>query len=111
MRVALVVTTSVVVLAWHGIGASAFVSAGVVASYKKYHELARAKSPPTSRMKMIDGISSDDVDSDDVDRSIKVKLGSVLRSTKVTNSLGQVVSLGDCMGPQSSVVIFLRHMG
>jgi hypothetical protein len=104
MRVALAVTTtSVVVFAWQEIGASALVHSGVTS-----YALARAKSQSTSRMKMIEGLSSNDFDSD---RSIKLKLGSVLRSTKVTNSLGQVVSLGDCMGPQSSVVIFLRHMG
>jgi hypothetical protein len=107
MRVALAVTTtSVVVCAWQVkvIRASALVPPGVTS-----HALARAKSQSTNnRMKMIEGLSSGDFESD---RLIKRELGSVLRSTKVTNSLGQVVSLGDCMGPQSSVVIFLRHMG
>jgi hypothetical protein len=104
MQVALAVTTtSVVVCAWQVIRASALVPPGITC-----HALARAKSQSTNRMTMIEGLSSDDFDSD---RWIKRELGSVLRSTKVTNSLGQVVSLGDCMGPQSSVVIFLRHMG
>jgi hypothetical protein len=34
-----------------------------------------------------------------------------LRSAQVTNMYGQLVSLGVAMGPGTSVVVFLRHLG
>ena len=37
--------------------------------------------------------------------------GSDLRSIRVLNSDGEMVRLGDAIGPQTSVVVFLRHLG
>ena len=34
-----------------------------------------------------------------------------LRSSKVTNINDEIVSLGDVMGSEKSVVVFLRHLG
>ena len=34
-----------------------------------------------------------------------------LRSAQLTNVNGETVNLGECMGPGTSIVIFLRHLG
>lgn len=36
--------------------------------------------------------------------------GNIIRSVVVRNTNGQLVKLGDKMGPHASVVIFLRHL-
>ena len=44
----------------------------------------------------------------DVPKGVTAKL---LRSAVLTNADGESVSLGDKMGPGTSVVVFLRHLG
>jgi hypothetical protein len=49
---------------------------------------------------------------DDVPSLVSQKgSGKILRSQTVTNSEGELISLGDAMGKGKSIVIFLRHMG
>ena len=50
--------------------------------------------------------------SSDVDELIDEKeLVGKLRSSTVTNINNELVSLGDIMGSEKSVVVFLRHLG
>jgi len=36
---------------------------------------------------------------------------AILRSTVLSNVQGETILLGDTMGPDKSVVVFLRHLG
>ena len=70
-------------------------------------------SPPT----MLASMDCDDVEcvipefDDDVDKAATPVGASVFRNSMLTDADGNVVKLGDKMGSEKSVVVFLRHLG
>ena len=45
------------------------------------------------------------------DVAITSEKSAILRSTVLSNVQGKTILLGDTMGPDKSVVVFLRHLG
>mmetsp|Transcript_18443 Transcript_18443/g.27865 ORF Transcript_18443/g.27865 Transcript_18443/m.27865 type:complete len:110 (+) Transcript_18443:191-520(+) len=70
------------------------------------------RSNPISVVRMSSSSSSDVCEGrPESDSLLKVKgAGNLFRSVRVRNTQGELVQLGDQMGTDASVVIFLRHL-
>jgi hypothetical protein len=107
MATVAIVTVVMVVV---GMVTSTYVHAFVPSFNRNSVDIHVEKSVPNIRFQMTAFDNLNDITTDDTATSTTT-LVKTLRSAKVTNVHGQVVSLGDVMGIEKSVVVLLRHLG